>query len=280
MTSGREDDQRRAPGPQAPSTRPWPDRAEWLRAVDLLRRLGRRTGNEHAITLTPAGDCLGGTRTGEPHVVNVGPEVVERLDTAGEELAVCHTHPAAPGEPPNELSAPDLLLLGRPGVRSLHMVSPYEPYGYSIAHRALEIDTVAWRMVVARSRDICVEVASSAPADRYRRTHGLHRLDHQRVLVRMLDFTGLICWERRFDGATAWLEQRHGALFDELAEAACERLVDTLQADGVTWVDPGNPAVCHAGAPVVTKMRRPGRRRLAVVAAEAESSSAATAMAA
>jgi hypothetical protein len=280
MTTGREDDQRRHPGPAGPVPRPWPDRTEWLHAVDLLRRLGRHTGNEHAITLTPSGECLGGTRAGDPHVVNVGPEVLERLDTPGEELAVCHTHPARPGEPPNELSAPDLQLLGRAGIRSMHMVSPYEPYGYSIAHRAVELDPVVWLRVVARARDISADLVQSRAADAYRRAHGLRHLDHQRVLVRMLDLTGLITWQRRFDGATAVFEQRHGALLDELADDACERLAADLQAAGVAWVDPGNPTVCHAGGLAVSRRTRRARRRSGGVEAAEESSWAGTAMAA
>lgn len=249
MGTGRESDQWSGARATAAEHQPWPARPEWLWAVETLRRLGRRTGREHAITLTPTGHCVGGTRCGDRHVVNVGPDVVERLDTPGEELAVCHTHPALPDVPPNELSAPDLTLLGRAGVRSLHMVSPYEPYGYSIAHRALDLDPVAWRMVVTRARDISLDLVSSERTRAYRCAHGLDRLDHQRVLVRVLDMTGLIDWERRFDGATAVFEQRHGAMLDALAEAACAQLVNALQTDGVTWVDPGNPSVCHAGGP-------------------------------
>lgn len=248
MRAGRDDDQRSSAATTGAECQPWPARPEWLWAVDVLRRLGRRTGHEHAITLTPLGQCVGGTRAGERHVVNVGPDVVDRLDTPGEELAVCHNHPAEPDAPPNELSAPDLMLLGRPGVRSLHMVSPYEPYGYSIAQRALDLEPLAWRSAVSRARDISVALVTAPAADAYKRAHGLARLDHQRVLVRVLDMTGLIDWQRRFDGATAVFEQRHGAYFDALAETACAQLVHALQSDGVAWVDPGNPGVCHAGS--------------------------------
>lgn len=247
MRTGRDEDKRIAASAASTGWPDWPARPEWQQAVDLLRRLGRRTGQEHAITLRPTGEPVGGTRRGDRHVVNVGPDVLDRLNTPGEDLAVCHTHPAEPGDPPNELSAPDLVLLGRSGVRSLHMVSPYEPDGYSIAHRTVDIDPVAWRAIVGRARDIAFDLVHDAEAARYRRRHRLAALDHQRVLVRTLDLTGLIAWQHRFDGATAALEHQHGALFDDLAEAACARLVESLEGGTVNWVDPGTPGVCHQG---------------------------------
>lgn len=245
METGRDSDQRGGCGAAVAGWQDWPARPEWRLAVERLRWLGRRTGREHAITLLPTGRPVGGTRHGDRHVVNVGRDVLDRLDTPGEELAVCHTHPAQPGEPPNELSAPDLVMLGRAGVRSLHMVSPYEPGGYSIAHRALDVDPAAWRAIVGRARDVAFDLVSAAGAAAYRRANGLARLDHQRVLVRALDFTGLIAWQRRFDGATAELERRHGPYFDELAQAACATLAAALQSDGVTWVDAGNPGILN-----------------------------------
>lgn len=228
--------------------RDWPTRPEWQRAVSTLRHLGRRTGNEHAITLTPAGECVGGTMCGERHVVSVGPDVLDRLDTSGEELAVCHSHPAQPFTPPNELSAPDLILLGRAGVRSLHMVSPYEPLGYSIAHKCQDIEPSVWRRVVSKARDVAFNVVNAENAAAYRESWKLERIDHQRVLVRMLDKLGLIEWQRRFDGATARFEEQHGGYLDELSEAACSIFLTVLSAEGTVWFDPGAPSVCHEGS--------------------------------
>lgn len=246
MWTAREDEQRHGSQP-ALEWQDWPARREWQEATDTLRRLGRRTGNEHAITLRPTGECVGGTMCGDRHVVNVGPDVLDRLDQPGEELAVCHSHPASPDAPPNELSAPDLVLLGRRGVRSLHMVSPYEPNGYSIAHRSLELDALTWRRIVALARDIAYELVSEDDATSYRTAHRLDRLDHQRVMVRVLHIAGLIEWQRRFDGATARFEDRHGAFLDEIALEACERFARAFSSNGTVWVDPGTAGVCHAG---------------------------------
>jgi hypothetical protein len=185
--------------------------------VDELVALGQRTGREHAVALEPSGARVGPVVGGDRHVVTLAAEAMSRLNRPGAELAICHNHPARRDEPPNELSPTDFLLLGCPGVRSLHMVSHQEPEGYSIASRLPDLDPLVWARAVRCARDIADEIVEEPAATHYRIAHGLRRLDSQRVLVRLLAEVGLITWDRCFDGASRRFERSHGALLNQLA---------------------------------------------------------------
>ena len=216
----------------SPSDSRWPHHPVWQKTVVEVNRLGLETGREHAATLAGSGQRVGPIAAGQRHTVVVSDEVRSWLHTPGAELAVCHNHPAHPGEVPNELSPSDFVLLGCAGVRSVHMVSSYEPDGYSIAQRIVELDSGTWLAGVRLARDIAWALATSDETCRYLVANGLESLDHQRVLVRLLSLVGLIEWTRRFDGATADLEHGHGRYFDGLAERGAEEFVRRLNGVG------------------------------------------------
>jgi len=212
----------------------WPHHPEWQRVVSEVNRLGLETGYEHAATLSGRGQRVGPISSGERHTVVVADEARTWLTRPGAELAICHNHPAHPGEVPNELSPSDFVLLGCAGVRSIHMVSSYEPDGYSIARRVVDVDAATWQAAVRLARDIAWSLTTSDETCAYHVAHGLEHLDHQRVLVRLLDRVGLVDWTSRFDGATADLERQHGAFFDGLAERGADEFVRRLEAASVS----------------------------------------------
>jgi hypothetical protein len=209
--------------------------------VHELIALGLRTGREHAVALRPSGERVGPVVAGERHVVTLPDEAMVWMNRPGAELAICHNHPARRDEPPNELSPVDLLMLGRPGIRSIHMVSSYEPEGYSIATRTWEASPEAWARAVRCARDVADELVDEPAAVAYRAARGLRRLDSQRVLVRLLAEVGAIGWDRRFDGASRRFEWRHGAFLNQLAAEGCRRFQRRFGA-----LDAGLPA--HARA--------------------------------
>jgi hypothetical protein len=112
------------------------------------------------------------------------------------------------------------------------MVSSYEPDGYSIAQRIVDLDSGTWLAGVRLARDIAGALATGDETCRYLVANGLESLDHQRVLVRLLSLVGLIEWTRRFDGATADLEHGHGCYFAGLAERGAEEFVRRLTGVG------------------------------------------------
>jgi len=216
---------------------PWPAHPAWQRLVADVNRLGLETGREFAAALDPEGLRVGPIAAGSRHTVVIADEARQRLRQADAKLAICHNHPAHPGDMPGELSPSDLALLGCPGVRSVHMVSSYEPEAYSIASRTLDLDTGAWMAAIRLARDIAWDLAVGEDACRYFAAHGVEHLDHQRVFVRVLDAVGLIDWTARFDGATADFERRHGAFLDGLAENGAERFVQRLAGVCGEWTE-------------------------------------------
>jgi hypothetical protein len=193
-----------------------------------VHRLGLETGREHAAALDAGGQRVGPIVAGARHTVVIADEARRYLRNPAAGLAICHNHPAHPGDVPNELSLSDLALLGCPGVRSVHMVSSYEPDGYSIASRCLDLGAAAWMAAIRLARDIAWNLATGDEACRYHAAHGLEHLDHQRVLVRVLDRVGLIDWTCRFDGATAEFEREHGEFLDALADRGAAEFVERL----------------------------------------------------
>lgn len=225
-----------------PSPQPWwPHHPEWQKVVSEVNRLGLETGHEHAATLSGHGQRVGPISSGDRHTVVVADEARTWLDQPGAELAICHNHPAHPGDVPKELSPSDVLLLGCPGVRSIHMVSSYEPDGYSIARRVVDLDAGTWRAAVRLARDIAWALTTSDETCAYYVAHGLEHLDHQRVLVRLLDRVGLIDWTSRFDGATADLERLHGAFFDDLADRGADEFVRRLEVASLRLSNSAHP---------------------------------------